>query len=239
MQIISPNANNLQFALSCRSMDTSLVGPSNALTALRKRCPIAPWSAHLHINGSVLTLSDNNNRSVGGPSWKRQLSAGESSASWNSLNPRSWKTARIRLRKPNRHETCRTRLENKASHAQASINSASRICQLAIRSLGSGKVLFRGFSGEAAVSVLFRVRLELGSQLRDGGVLIVFNPIILPAGNRRSSVFLTKNLTSNESRESLVFRQQQAVTFIDETMGHERPMLLPNNELRQFATKHY
>lgn len=149
-------------------------------------------------------LSSNNNRSMGRPFLETAAFTMKTRHPGNP-NHEAGKTARIRLR---------NLYENKASRAQASINSASRICQLAIRSLGSGKVLFRGFSGEAAVSVLFRVRLALGSQLRDGGVLIVFNPIILPVGIRRSSVFLTKNLTSDERCESLVFRHQEVIEFV-------------------------
>jgi hypothetical protein len=82
------------------------------------------------------------------------------------------------------------------------------------------------------VSVLFRVRLALGSQLRDGGVHIVFNPIILTVQVRRSSVFLTKNLTSVESYETLVFRHAPAIRTDDMSAQREPPILLSNNGLR-------
>lgn len=82
------------------------------------------------------------------------------------------------------------------------------------------------------MSVLFRVRLALGSQLRDGGVLIVSNPIILTVQTQRSSVFLTKNLTSDESCETLVFRHWQVIDLIEACNDQKPPMLLPNNELR-------
>jgi hypothetical protein len=129
-------------------------------------------------------------------------------------------------------KTRHTRHEITAARTQASINSASRICLLAIRSLGSGKVLFQGFSGEATVSVLFRVRLALGSQLRDGGVHIVSDPIILTVQIRRSSVFLTKNLTSNESCETLVFRHSQVSRPHGISALCPSPILLSNNRLR-------
>lgn len=121
----------------------------------------------------------------------------------------------------------------KTGHSRPSLN------QLSQQNLPIGnkvtrvwKSPFRGFSGEATVSVLFRVRLALGSQLRDGGVLIVSNPIILPVQIRRSSVFLTKNLTSSESCETLVFRHRQVIESIEACNDRKPPMLLPNNELR-------
>jgi hypothetical protein len=82
------------------------------------------------------------------------------------------------------------------------------------------------------VSVLFRVRLASGSQLRDGGVHIVSNPIILPVQVRRSSVFLTKNLTSVESCETLVFRHVQVIQAIELSAEPVTPIILSNNGLR-------
>jgi hypothetical protein len=60
------------------------------------------------------------------------------------------------------------------------------------------------------VSVLFRVRLALGSYWREGGEPYLFNLIIVPSPDSRSSIFLAINLTTAETCESLGLRQGES-----------------------------